>query len=52
LNQELALPPTHRLADDSTLALAIDPRLGGELAGDLGLDLALTQALAVAISND
>jgi len=46
----LALPPTHRLAGDSTLALAIDPRLAGELAGDLGLDLALTQGLAVAIA--
>ncbi|MEQ8998978.1 MAG: NACHT domain-containing NTPase [Coleofasciculus sp. B1-GNL1-01] len=46
----LALPPNHRLAGDSTLALAIDPRLAGELAGDIGLDLALTQALAVAIA--
>jgi len=43
----LALPPSHRLAGNQALALAIDPRLAGEVGGDLALDLALIHALAV-----
>ena len=44
----LALPTEHRLARDQALALAIDPKLAGEVKGELALDLALTHALAVA----
>ncbi|HEY9820762.1 MAG TPA: NACHT domain-containing NTPase, partial [Candidatus Sericytochromatia bacterium] len=46
----LALPPSHRLAGNQALALAIDPRLSGEVGGDLALDLALVQALGVALA--
>ena len=41
----LALPPSHPLSCNHTLAVAIDHNLAGELGGDLGLDLALTNAL-------
>jgi predicted NACHT family NTPase len=46
----LGLPPDHRLAANQALALAIDPRVSGEVRGDLALDLALVQALGVALA--
>ena len=46
----LALPPNHRLANDQTLALAIDRNLAGDLGGELALDLALVHALGVALA--
>jgi predicted NACHT family NTPase len=45
----LALPVQHQLAHDQSLALSLDPKIGGKLDVNLSLDMALTHAISVSL---